>query len=287
MMGTVAIATARARQDRRRSIGSLFIAAAATLMLAALGSRPAFAQGDRFVERLNGQTVAPAYDGFEINPDGTYSMWFSYFNRNREERLDVAVGPDNRFEPGPPDRGQPTHFVPLWQKSSFRVVLPKDWGDKKLTWFLTTHGQTNQVVATLNPKAMIDRQKETLEGGEAGENKAPQVNVEPKSQTTTVSGSVSFTVSATDDGKPANRATKKPEGLNVRWRKFRGPPNGRVSFTPAAAALVDGKSATTATFSEPGEYVVQAIVDDGSLLSGTYCCWINTELKVTVTDQRH
>ena len=89
-------------------------------------------------------------------------------------------------------------------------------------------------------------------------------------------------MSATDDGKPENRLTKKPEGLNVRWRKYRGPQNGRVSFTPAAAALVEGKSAAKATFSEPGEYVVQAIVDDSSLLSGTYCCWINSELKVTV-----
>ena len=49
------------------------------------------------------------------------------------------------------------------------------------------------------------------------------------------------------------------------------------------ATLVEGKSAAKATFSEPGEYVVQAIVDDSSLLSGTYCCWINSELKVTVT----
>jgi len=275
------VRAARAPQRRRRSIGTLLTAAA--VILAAAGSHPAFGQSDRFVERLNGQTVAPAYDGFETNPDGTYSMWFSYFNRNRDERLDVPLGPDNRFEPGPLDRGQPTHFVPLWQKSTFRVVLPKDWGDKKLTWFLTTHGQTNQVVATLSPKAIIDRQKETLEGGEAGENKAPQVSAGPQSQTITVSGTASFTVSATDDGRPANRATRKPEGLNVRWRKFRGPQNGVVTLTPAAAALVDGKSATSATFSQPGEYVVQAIVDDGSLLSGTYCCWINTELKVIVT----
>jgi hypothetical protein len=281
MIGAMAIAAARLRPFQRRSIGRLVTAAAVTLT--AFASHPAFGQSDRFVERLNGQTVAPAYDGFETNPDGTYSMWFSYFNRNREERLDVPVGPDNRFEPGPIDRGQPTHFVPLWQKANFRVVLPKDWGDKRLTWLLTTHGQTNQVIATLNPRAMIDRQKETLEGGEAGENKAPQVSAEPASQTITVSAAASFTVSATDDGRPANRVTKKPEGLNVRWRKFRGPQNGQVSFAPAAATLVDGKSAATATFSQPGEYVVQAIVDDSSLLSGTYCCWINSELKVIVT----
>jgi hypothetical protein len=239
-------------------------------------------QGDRSIERLSGQSVAPVYDGFEINSDGTYSMWFGYFNRNRQESIDVPIGPDNRFEPGPADRAQPTHFVPLWQKSTFRVIVPKDWGNRTLTWYLTTHGPTQQVVGHLNPRAMIDRQKETLEGGAAGENHAPTVTVQPQSQTISLSDTASFTVSATDDGKPENRTTKKPEGMNVRWRKYRGPQNGTVTFTPSRAALVDGTSVTKASFSEPGEYVVQAVVDDNSLLSGTYCCWINTELKVTV-----
>jgi hypothetical protein len=108
------------------------------------------------------------------------------------------------------------------------------------------------------------------------------VTVQPMSLTISVSEAANLTVSASDDGKPENRATKKPEGMNVRWRKYRGPHNGTVTFTPSRAALVDGTSATKASFSEPGEYVVQAVVDDSSLLSGTYCCWINTNLKVTV-----
>ena len=35
-------------------------------------------------------------------------MWFGYMNRNFEEVLDLPVGPDNKFEPGAADRGQPT-----------------------------------------------------------------------------------------------------------------------------------------------------------------------------------
>lgn len=255
---------------------------AIALVVMAGGFYSALGQSDRPVDRLSGQSVAPVYDGFEINPDGTYSMWFSYFNRNRQESVDVPIGPDNRFDPEPADRGQPTHFVPLWQKSAFRVIVPKDWGERKLTWYLTTHGPTQQVVAHLDRRAMIDRQRETLEGGAEGENRTPHVTVEPLSQRIAMSETASFTVSATDDGKPENRATKKPEGLNVRWRKYRGPQHGTVTFTPSKAVLIDGKSATKASFSEPGEYIVQAIVDDSSLLSGTYCCWVNTELKVTV-----
>ena len=275
----MAVGGTRRLKWRRTLVGRMVIVLAVGLG----GLYPAFGQGDRLIERLSGQTVAPVYDGFEINPDGTYSMWFSYFNRNRQETLDVPIGPDNRFDPGPADRGQPTHFVPLWQKSVFRIVVPKDWSeDRKLTWYLTTHGRTQQVVGHLNRRAMIDRQKETLEGGAEGENHAPTVSVEPMSQTIAAAGTASFTVSATDDGKPENRATKKPDGLNVRWRKYRGPQNGKVTFSPSKAALVDGKSATKASFSERGDYVVQAVVDDSSLLSGTYCCWVNTELIVTV-----
>jgi hypothetical protein len=35
-------------------------------------------------------------------------------------------------------------------------------------------------------------------------------------------------------------------------------------------------------FSEPGEYVLQGVVDDGSLLAGTYCCWVSEEVRIKV-----
>jgi hypothetical protein len=52
----------------------------------------------------SGQGVAPVYEGFDINADGSYNMWFGYMNRNYEEELDIPVGPENTFEPGG-DRG--------------------------------------------------------------------------------------------------------------------------------------------------------------------------------------
>ena len=58
----------------------------------------------------SGQTVAPAFEGWEHNPDGTFTMVFGYFNRNLDEHLHVQIGPDNNIEPGGPDRGQPTYF---------------------------------------------------------------------------------------------------------------------------------------------------------------------------------
>ena len=48
----------------------------------------------------SGQNVAPAYEGWEQDADGTKYFLFGYMNRNWEEELDVPVGPDNSFNAG-------------------------------------------------------------------------------------------------------------------------------------------------------------------------------------------
>src|SRR5271165_1188238 len=98
----------------------------------------------------SGQGVAPVYEGFDVNADGSFNMWFGYMNRNYEEELDIPVGPNNNFEPAI-DRGQPTHFLIRRHKDVFKVTVPKDFGDQKLVWTLAAHGQTQQVAATLKP----------------------------------------------------------------------------------------------------------------------------------------
>ena len=59
-----------------------------------------------------GQNVAPAYEGWEKNADGSFNLVFGYFNRNWEEQIDTPVGLANAIDPGGPDRGQPTLFQP-------------------------------------------------------------------------------------------------------------------------------------------------------------------------------
>src|SRR6476620_8227479 len=106
-------------------------------IFAAAVSLPVFAQSGASqlvtVRHASGQGVAPVYEGFDVNPDGSFNMWFGYMNRNYEEELDLPVGPDNHFEPGV-DRGQPTHFIVRRHKDVFKVVVPKDFGDQKLEW---------------------------------------------------------------------------------------------------------------------------------------------------------
>jgi len=79
------------------------VLAGVALLVAITGARPATQ-----VRYASGQNVVPVFEGWERNPDGSFNMVFGYMNRNYEEDLDVPVGPDNHFEPGTPDQGQPT-----------------------------------------------------------------------------------------------------------------------------------------------------------------------------------
>ena len=91
--------------------------------------------------RESGQSITAAYEGWFKNADGTFTLLLGYYNRNSKQVLDIPVGPDNRIEPGGPDRGQPTHFLPRRQWGVFTVVVPADFGDKKLTWTLTANAE--------------------------------------------------------------------------------------------------------------------------------------------------
>jgi len=274
------------------------------------------------VRHWSGQNVAPVYEGFDINADGSYNLWFGYMNRNFEEALDVPVGPDNTFEPGG-DVGQPTHFAPRRHKDTFKVVVPKDFGEKKLVWKLTVRGKTESIAGTINPVWQIDRQRTTRGGSDEAidSNHPPVVKVDPVEQTLAAGGKATLAISATDDGLPRRRRDVTPEdmsrllgtppaiipnaagagaggrgggqgggapenpGLSFEWFKYRGP--GKVVFSRQLGMLAQGKGTATATFSEPGDYIIQVVVDDGSGESagnfGYHCCWTNVEVKIHVT----
>jgi hypothetical protein len=256
-------------------------------ILAAVATLPLLAQSGPAqlvtVRHASGQGVAPVYEGFDVNADGSCNMWFGYMNRNYEEEVDLPVGPGNAFEPGP-DRGQPTHFMPRRHKDFFSVTVPKDFGDRTLVWALTAHGQTQKVVGTLKPVWQIDRLR-TTRGGNSEKitsNLPPVVNVQPSVRGLAAPGSLTLTVSATDDGLPKRRG--EPVGMTVIWAKYRGP--GAVTFSAPQSRVTGGTSSTLASFSEPGEYLLQAVVDDGSGEAagnfGYHCCWTNAQVKISV-----
>jgi hypothetical protein len=92
-----------------------------------------------------GASVTGAFEGWFSNPDGTFSILVGYYNRNSKQVIDVPVGPNNKIEPGGPDRGQPTHFLTGRQWGVFTIQVPKDWGSKRLTWSITANGKTTSI----------------------------------------------------------------------------------------------------------------------------------------------
>src|SRR5947209_787566 len=170
------------------------------LLLVAMAAIPVAAQQPATqlasLRHWSGQGVAPVYEGFDINADGSFNMWFGYMNRNYEEELDIPVGEANTFEPGG-DRGQPTHFTTRRHKDVFKVTVPKEFADKTLTWKLTTRGKTEQVIATLKPVWQIDRLRTTRGGNseKVSSNLPPVVNVAVADQS---ASGTTLTLTATD-----------------------------------------------------------------------------------------
>jgi len=77
----------------------------------------------------------------------------------------VPIGPNNRIEPGGPDLGQPTHFLPGRQIGMFVVTVPKEFTlQQRLTWTLTVNGQTNVVPFKLNADYNVSPLKDSSIG---------------------------------------------------------------------------------------------------------------------------
>lgn len=131
------------------------LALAPTLALA-LGMAVTPGIGEAQLSYQRGQNVAPAYEGWLENPDGSFTMVFGYMNRNWAEDVDAPVGDENYFSPGPRDRGQPTHFRPRRNRFVFMVDVPADFGDQELVWTLTTAGQTERAYGTLGIDQRLD-----------------------------------------------------------------------------------------------------------------------------------
>ena len=167
-----------------------------------------------------GQNVAPAFEGWQRNEDGSFNFLFGYMNRNWLEEVDVPIGELNSFSPGPADRGQPTHFLPRRNRFVFKVRVPADWGDQELVWTLTSNGVTEHAYATLRPDYVVDNvviMSETGALGAGSSNAQMRANLPP---TITLEGSevreatvgvpVGITVLVEDDGLLRSRRPPPP-----------------------------------------------------------------------------
>lgn len=293
----------RNRARRRIAVGT------AVLCIAAAGLTVLTAAGSQTILYSRGQNIAPAFEGWEANPDGTFSLWFGYMNRNMDEKLHIPVGPHNRLEPEPLDGGQPTWFQPRRNRYVFRVVVPADFGDREVVWSVTAHGKTDSAYGSLRLDYVVDKLMKMMDIGGVGvqqvelDNVAPVVRVQgDRERSVRVGEPLALQAFASDDGIPARLpAMRWPPvkhnawGLRVSWYVFRGD-GDQVSFEPEQVKVYpdyrgnspwtpgwmpplppdDGLFPVTATFREPGTYVLRVMAHDGGSIS-------NEQVTVTVT----
>ena len=172
-----------------------------------LGAPPdADAQSPYNLKYLSGQSVQPVFEGWSRNPDGSFALHFGYFNRNHVEEVSVPVGPDNHFESGDIDAGQPTYFYPRAHRRVFSVRIPSDFGDRRLVWNLTVQGERLQAVGWLEPTWETSGSSASGRrlSEEAAKNTAPTIAVDTPSAVTVQSGAT-LTAQVTDDGLPVQR----------------------------------------------------------------------------------
>jgi hypothetical protein len=243
------------------------------------------------LRHARGELVAPVFEGWFRDETGTMMLSFGYFNRNFEQELDIPIGPDNKIEPGPADQGQPTHFVPRRQWGAFAVPVAKDvekrWlAEKKtVTWTLRANNQTVTIPANFGPAYAIDALKEPTVGNTPPVLRfegAPAPGTGPLGAKTTIKAvagtpvSVKFTI--TDDKRALPQ--KRNIGVRLVWARYRGA--GAVTITDATKSVDgNGEASITATFAEPGEYVLRVEAADTEI-HDFHCCWSNGYVHASV-----
>lgn len=253
-----------------------------------------------------GASITAAYEGWFDNADGTHNFLIGYLNRNFSQAVDVPIGPSNRIEPGGPDLGQPTHFLPGRQTGVFMITMPKEFGPKeRITWSITVNGQTTSIPFWMNPDYQVRPFTDIAVG-----NRPPQIKFDATgpviqgpigmvakgiAHTATVSGGLALPVWASDDAKYSSGSNapqrNPPPAVILHWSKYRGP--GTVTFDKVnpvfekvdGPAVFNGKATVNAKFSAPGDYVLHVTAEDysGTGGGGEVCCWTTSMVKVTVT----
>lgn len=258
-----------------------------------------------------GGTISPAYDGWFDNADGTRTFLMGYYSRNWEDPIEIPIGPNNHFEPGVPDRGQPTYFLPNRNFGMFTVTVPKG-STEKLWWVVTVNGVTQRVPMSFTPDYNITPQHSSEEGPTGKYNEpaklrfaengptfqmplATQANA--VSRVAIVGEPMTIDLWIDDDGLFSSGtnapASDKEPLIELVVNKYRGPGKVTVGHGHHTLTVLKGgkagapyaaKASTTVTFSAPGEYWIHVTANDLSGPGGgaAGCCWTNGLIKVAV-----
>jgi hypothetical protein len=286
----------------------------ATLLLVAGGALlSAQVQLPSAPQKQFGATISPAFEGWYDNRDGTHSFLIGYYNRNISTEVDVPLGPNNHFEPGVPDMGQPTHFLTRRRFGMFVVTVPKEFPKtQKISWTLTVNGVTNTTPFYMHTDYNITPFKSSEESHDNLYNTPPVLRFEQNGpsfqgptaivakafpRTATVGTPMPLNLWADDDALYSTGGNAPMKGgrppVTVAVSKYRGP--GDITIAERSPKLesvkggnpddpFSGKASTTVTFSQPGDYLLHVNANDysGNGGGGSGCCWTTALIKVAV-----
>jgi len=261
--------------------------------------------------KKSGDLVAPFFDGWYDNGDGTFTYQFGFLNRNTEEIVDIPLGENNHITPAQYDGVQPTHF-PVYnrrgltgkrERGVFAVTVPNS--ETEVVWTLSHAGRTYSIPGRTGSIA-YEMSRDIAAFGSlppairfsptGPESRGPEG---PTAERVTASVGTPVTLAALvqDRGERYGLAEEMFYPVRAEFLLHQGP--AQIEFDPpmvtveaadgsaseGASAASWGRVSTQATFSEPGEYVVRIRADNFGAPDSKFdnmCCWANVYVPVTV-----
>lgn len=262
-----------------------------------------------------GDLVAPMFNGWIPNADGSVTMVFGFANKNREEIVDIPLGPNNNLSPAQFDGVQPTHFpvysrrgfVGQQERGVFSVTVPASMAGTEVVWTLKNNGYEYSVpgraTSTAYEMSRLARAEGSLQPAIKFDMNGPETvtreGIFASKITASVGKPVTLTAYAQDRGERAKYDLQSEFPLGTEWILHQGPAMPEFSSEKITGRERGGENAmssdsnngwtevkTQATFSEPGDYVVRLRVDNFAAPDSQFdnqCCWSNAYVPVTVT----
>ena len=266
-----------------------------------------------------GLPVIPFMEGWYANDDGSVTVSFGYHNRN-EADIFIPLGEDNRIEPSVLDGMQPEIYYSGRHTGVFGVIVPESMQDDSIWWHIKT-GELEELSVPggrgseayeldRRPRPQGSVQPYIWFGSEY-QGSGPEGVLASEIVSITLNEAATIEVQTEDPSErdPTNPLFAKPLDTRVIWYKHQGP--GEILFSehpstpfdtdptrstrgmiPVADARVivsegKGPARVVARFSEPGEYMIRARLDNWASSDSDgldQCCWSNAFQRVRVTN---